>query len=255
VIGGFVRGIDSCACPRRAIRRSERVVLFLAKVSVVVFTSAFLTGFFSASRARAFTFDFSTEFDKGLSGSFATADVIENDGDLVFDVAVTDSLGSSADLHVFYLNLVDDFSGLSVVDDDSPNIPYMLLIDPSVAGGAGADFDFGVSFGNGAGKKGNGVLRTAHFVISADEPLSIADMFEVSYASGGRYAASVALHVQGTSLVKCQSSETVGGTVVPEPSSAVLLASGLISLYAGRRRFRAKALLDARACDGDTGLG
>jgi len=167
-------------------------------------------------------------------------EVIESGGDLIFDIAVKSSLGAGADLHALYFNLVNYVSGLSIIEDDSPNMHYALCIDPAVAGGAGADFDFGVNFGNGAGKKGNGVLQSAHFVISADEPLSISDLFETSTASGGRYVAYTALHVQGTSLVKCQSSETVGGSVVPEPSTAVLLGSGLISLYAARQRLRAK---------------
>jgi len=240
MIGGFVRGVVLCACPRRESVYPERVVWFLSKVAVVVLATVFLTGFFLPGRARALTFDLNTEFDNGLSGSFATVEVIESGGDLVFDLARNSSLGPGADLHVFYFNLVNYFSGLSIIQDDSPNTHYELCIDPSVAGGAGADFDFGVSFGNGAGKKGNGVLQSAHFVISADEPLSLSDLFETSIASSERYVIYMALHVQGTNLVKGQNSETVGGGMVPEPSTVVLLGSGLISLYSARQRLRSK---------------
>jgi len=238
MIGGIVRGVVSCACPRGEVVYPERVVWLLSKVAVVVLATVFLTGFFSPSQARALTFDLNTEFDEGLSGSFATVEVIESGGNLVFDLTLKSSLGPGADLHVFYFNFVNEFSGLSIIEDDSSNTHYALCVDPSVAGGAGADFDFGVSFGNGAGKKGNGVLKSAHFVISAEEPLSLSDLFETSIASSERYVIYMALHVQGTSLVKGQSSETVGGSVVPEPSTAVLLGSGLISLYAARQRLR-----------------
>jgi hypothetical protein len=120
------------------------------------------------------------------------------------------------------------------------NTAYLLSLAPPVAGGAGSDFDYGVSFGNGAGPPGNGVLQQASFLIlpvDPNESLSLDDFLnaEWSSAAGGKIVADAAAHVQGTSLMDGSSSETVGG-VVPEPRTGLLITCGL--LLAARRATR-----------------
>jgi len=96
-----------------------------------------------------------------------------------------------------------------------------------------------VNFGNGASGAGNGVLSVATFTLTADQPLSIADLLESSFASGDSIETQFAAHVQGTELFVSATSETVGG-VVPEPSATLLLALGLVGI-AVERRHRARA--------------
>ena len=104
-------------------------------------------------------------------------------------------------------------------------VPRKIIdTDPHVAGGAGSKFDLGVSFGNGAGPKGNGTLQAASFTLLADQPLSIEDLAPMSSTSSG-IAIQLAVHVQDTSFVEGVTSETVGGLMGEgdpgeEPSSA-----------------------------------
>lgn len=184
-----------------------------------------------AGPARAVSFSLDVEFDDGLAGSYADVSVVQDGDGLLFDVALTDALGPGADLHVFYFNLAGPVPALQLGSDDVTTTAYVLSQSPPVAGGAGSSFDYGVSFGNGAGAPGNGVLTSASFRIApVDDGLSL-DLAsflaaEPSFASGGTIEAMAALHVQGTSLVSGASSETVGG-VVPEPATGVLWLAGL----------------------------
>jgi hypothetical protein len=189
-----------------------------------------------AGRAAAVSFPLDVEFDDGLVGNFGTVTVTENGGDLDFTISLTATLGSGADLHELYFNLVGSFTGLSIIDSNAPNTAYALDLDPPVMGGAGSSFDVGVNFGNGAGAPGNGVLKTATFTLSADQALTLADLDETSSTSQG-ITVHMAVHVQGTSLVGSTSdSETLGGTI-PEPATAFLVAAGL-TLTALARRLR-----------------
>jgi hypothetical protein len=183
--------------------------------------------------ASATSFDLNVEFDTGQIGSYAQVTVDEAAGDLDFRIELTGALGDQADLHELYFNLLGSFTGLAITTADAPQTPYKLISDPSVRGGAGSDFDYAVNFGNGAGGPGNGVLSTATFTLTADQPLSIAALLESSFASGGSIESHMAAHVQGTELFSKVGSETVGG-VVPEPATGLLAALGLAAMAALR---------------------
>ena len=186
--------------------------------------------FLAPALASALSIPLDVEFDDAVSGDFASVTVTEDGGELRFEIAIDpgSDLGGEADLHEFYFNLTGSFSGLSISSDDPqhPRGQYALAGGPSVRGGAGSSFDFGVSFGNGGGPPGNGTLQTASFTLGAAQPLSIADLFETSTASGGEVTVHFAAHVQSTSFANGSDSETVGG-VIPEPGTGALLGLGL----------------------------
>lgn len=214
------------------LRRRNHLLPLLLLAGIVV-------GSWTADTASAASFTLEVEFDDGVMGDFGTVEINEDDGDLDFEITLSDALGDDADLHKFYFNLAGEFTNVSILDTDAPKTPYTLSVDPPVAGGAGADFDYGVSFGNGAGWKGNGRLTQASFTISADQDLSISDLVESSFASGGSIEVNFAAHIQGACLdkkSKCCDSETVGG-VIPEPSTGLLTAVAL-ALFAGVGRRR-----------------
>jgi hypothetical protein len=185
-----------------------------------------------AGIAQALSFTLDIEFDNGLTGDFATVDVTEEGRGLLFEIDVLEGLGDGADLHRFYFNLADDVPDLILDSDDDVMTEYVLSVGPPVAGGAGSSFGYGVSFGNGAGGRGNGELKDASFTITPEDSalsLSIADFLYSgggSAASGGSIPIDAAAHIQGTSMVSGATSETVGG-IVPEPSTGLLLAAGL----------------------------
>lgn len=189
------------------------------------------------ANASALSFTLNTELDTGATGPFASVDLTENAGTLAFVITLDlDELGPSADLHAFYFNLTGNVTGLGISDTNSPNSPYALVASPPIAGGAGSSFDWGVSFGNGGGPPGNGRLQIAEFTLSANEHLTIEQLIESSFASGGEIAIDMAAHVQGTSLLTGASSETIGGIVpIPEPSTGLLFVAGLIGLAVQRR--------------------
>lgn len=185
------------------------------------------------------------EFDTGNAGSFADVTVSKTGDDLFFEittnVAPNTELGAGADIHEFYFNLVGGFTGVAISSTDSqhPNGMYELSASPSVQGGAGSSFDYGINFGNGGGPPGNGVLQMATFTLTADQELFLSSLLELS-STNNAGDVHIAAHFQGTSWAggSGATSETVGA-VIPEPATALLLSGGLLVLgRAGARRRR-----------------
>jgi hypothetical protein len=204
------------------------------------FIFALLAALGVASSATALTIPLNREFDAGTIGTFGSVTVTQNGDTLDFSVSLAVSvLGAGADLHEFYFNLVGSPTGVGISNTNAPTTAYTLATNPSVAGGAGSSFEYGVSLGNGAGGPGNGVLKLATFRIFADQPLTLAMLSQTSSTSGSGVTVNLAAHVQGTSFVSGATSERVGG-VVPEPGTIVLVTAGLVGLaFVGRPRLLA----------------
>lgn len=194
---------------------------------------------FAALPVSAVTIALTTELDDGVPGSFGSVEVIESGGALELTVTLTGALGASADLHELYFNLPSAFTGVAITADDAPTTPYALASPATVGGGAGSSFDYSVSFGNGAGPRGNGVLTSARFTLSADQPLSVAAILGETSSTSQDIAMNFAVHVQGTALTSA-TSETVGG-LVPEPGTLALLGVGLGGIGLWRRTCAARA--------------
>jgi PEP-CTERM motif-containing protein len=178
-------------------------------------------------------------FDAGATGSFGTVHIEEiAGGDLGFTITLGPDLGPNADLHAFFFNLPAGLdAGLalsgSLCGGASCATPFAVEAGKPVQGGAGSDFDFRVSFGNGAGAKGNGTLAVASFVLGADADLALADVFAEPSATSDGIETFLAAHVQSTGTG--EGSETVG-VPIPEPDTALLFLVGLSGIaFAGRR--------------------
>ena len=183
----------------------------------------------AAGGAQAVPFLLNVELDTGATDSWGTLEVEETAaGSLLFEIHLNDALGPDADLHKFYFNLACDAVATDVVTLDAVARDYKLRADPPVNGGAGTDFDYAVSFGNGAGRRGNGILPDAHFEILGQN-LDLAALTSTFSTSASGIAAFFAVHVQGTETYLGADSETVVATV-PEPGTVLLLALGLIPL-------------------------
>ena len=180
--------------------------------------------FVVAGAAHAVSFPLDVEFDDGTTGNFGNVEVTEVGGDLEFVITVnTAVLGAEADLHEFYFNL-PDVTNVSITSTDTVTTPYDLDFDPSVSGGAGTAFIWGVNLGSGAGPNGNGVLQTVTFTLSADTDLTVDDLRIPSV--GNEVTVFLAAHVQGTDFGQ-GGSETVGSSTVPEPATFLLGVLGL----------------------------
>lgn len=194
----------------------------------------------SSATVHALTIDLTSEFDGNSLGttSFGTIDIIENSGALDFTVTANTTNLNGGDIELLYFNL--DFlpTDLLIAADNSPNTPYSTVgPNPTVKGGAGSSFDWGVNFGQGGGPPGNGVLTLATFTLSANEPLLFSNLMEQS-TTNNTPLVTMAVHFQGTDIFNA-TSETVGGnpaTPIPEPTTLLLMGLGLLSVAGSRTK-------------------
>lgn len=189
-----------------------------------------------ASAASTLDATLGVRLRNGESGEFANVSVRETgDGGLEFSIRVLDSLGARADLTRLYFNLPSDVSGLEVETLGDLNTPFSLRGDRRARGGNDSRFDVVVRFGKGRGRRGNGTLQEAQFVIRGDRELSLSDLLGDPSETNRGLEAQLAAYVAGAS----GSGPTVAGllaTPVPEPGTGLLLGASLLALAASRRR-------------------
>jgi hypothetical protein len=173
----------------------------------------------------------------GASGDFASVSIAETgDGGLELSVRLLDDLGPGADLKKLYFNLPSDVSGLAVETLGDVHTPFRLGAGRRAHGGNDSRFDFAVRFGKGRGRKGNGILREARFVIRGDRELTLSDLLSEQSETRRGIEATLALNVAGaTGSGPTVAARLADPMVVPEPGTACLLGGGLLALAASRR--------------------
>ncbi|MCA9264613.1 MAG: hypothetical protein KDA60_12220 [Planctomycetales bacterium] len=206
------------------------------------------------------TIDLLYEFDGDLAvQSYGTVVIADNAlGGVDFTITANLSrLGSSADIHKLFFNVPSSLESVlpntwlitNEGGTSNKTIEDFEIVgpDPSITGGAGASFDWGIDFGDGAGKPGNGKLSEARFTLNnLTQTLTVSDLLSggLSDPNGSVPPVLMAVHFQGTDTR--EGSETIGGNptgggppVVPEPQSIVVwllvAASGLGACWTRKR--------------------
>jgi hypothetical protein len=155
---------------------------------------------------------------------------------------------TSGDVAALYFNLVDDFDFDSLFlgsVSTSPGSPLASLIDGPQAP-SNLDFDFGVDFGTGS-SPGN-LVTSGSFVLGVQGlNLSQPSFYQTSTNAGGTSTVTVGARLQslgprggGSATIGGNpGGSSSGGTPVPAPAAAPLMALGLGLLgwrFGGRRR-------------------
>jgi hypothetical protein len=188
-----------------------------------------------AVSAQASIINLVHEFDGNSDGTtiFGTVELTQNGTDVDVEIIANTLNLDGGDIHEFYFNLPFAVTNLSVLNSGGTSdkaIGTFSIIgpNPTVVGGAGASFDWGVSFGNGAGTPGNGLLTTASFTLHADQDLLVSDLLAITSDPSNTPPVAVAVHFQIANIFGA-GSETVGGepsriTVhsTPEPASVLV---------------------------------
>lgn len=196
------------------------------------------------------TVNLTYEFDGKSVGTtvFGTVKLAQNADNVDFTITADTAALAGGDIHQFYFNLPSDVTGLDVVpgswggtSNKSIGPPdgtafSILGPSPSVIGGAGAAFDWGVDFGDGGGKPGNGTLTQAMFTLTADQTLAVTDFLsELSYPNNTP-SVFMAVHFQGAKVFGGGSETVGGGPLVPAPAAAALGIMGLMLIGWKRHR-------------------
>jgi len=208
--------------------------------------------------ANAAIIDLNYELDGNSLGttSFGTVEFTQNGDDVDLTIIANTLNLDGGDIHEFYFNLPFAVTNLSVLNSGgvrNKSIGTFAILgpDPSVSGGAGASFDWGVSFGNGGGGPGNGILTTASFTLDALESLSIVDLLTIATDPNNTPPVVIAVHFQSANIFGA-GSEAVGGAAptitvhsTPEPASMLVWLGALVSVGTGsllKRHRRRKAV-------------
>jgi hypothetical protein len=215
------------------------------------------------AKGLALTIDLNVEFDGVSPGDYGDVILslsnVSGDDAVLFTIDIRPSAGgaggANADLQYFYLNIFPDPSPLSSLNfvsctnqsGGACGISFLGDVgNPTTANGDGA-FDYRLDFGSGGAK----VDLTSFTAWLPGSDLTIGNFADGSdktkSVGGSKGQFTVAAHIQSTSTTA--GSEFVGGNPrngaqevpIPEPTTALLLGSGLLGLLGfSRQRFLKK---------------
>ena len=200
--------------------------------------------------AEAGAFEIGIELGPQRTGDFGTMTLSEVGGNVVFTIvlnATTPSddpvLGSHATLDVLYFNLpsgfdLDDGDVVDLLCGGSPSCTADVGDGSPVRGGAAADFDYSIEF-----DADEGPIQVVSFALRDVSLAAVLDAAMNDPSSTGRgLEVAFALHVTGggPGAGRGSAAATIGvdPSVVPEPTTGLLLGLGLAGIAVVGRRGR-----------------